>query len=87
MGDIICGIVDKPFFGGVYGLVITKNGITEDSVTNSWQEIKDNPATIGNKKEIIHAGQKNHIVPSYQSELIPSIITLINEIANGEILI
>ncbi len=92
VGDIICGIVDKPFFGGVYGLVITKSGITsrdlmEDALSCTWQEIKDNPATIGNKKEIILAGQKNHIVPSYQSELTPSIITLINEIANGEILI
>ena len=92
VSDIIYGLVDKPLFGGVYGLVISKNGITsrdlmEDSINSSWQEIKDNPARIGNKKDVILIGGKNHIVPSHTSELVPSLITLINEISNNEVLI
>lgn len=90
--DIICGTIDKPLFGGVYGLVFTKHGITsrnlmEDSVESSWQEIKENAAGIGSKKDIVIAGKKNHTIPFHKSELVPSLIILINEIANGEILI
>lgn len=90
--DIICGLVDKSFFGGVYGLVISKNGITsrdlmEDSVSSDWQEIKDNPPFKGDKKDVILVGEKKHIVPVFKSEVIPSLITLINEISNNEIFI
>lgn len=92
VSDIQFGILDKPFFGGVYGLVITKTGITsrdlmEESVTSTWEEISKNPATLGEKKDVILAGQQRHIVPSHASQFVPSIITLINELATGEVLI
>ncbi|MCD9854905.1 hypothetical protein LUD75_09325 [Epilithonimonas sp. JDS] len=86
------GMVDKPLFGGVYGLVITKTGIVsrdlmEDSFASSWQEIQINPAVIGEKKDNIVAGGKTHIVPSHCSEFVPSLIILLNELANGEVVI
>ncbi|MDY3318272.1 hypothetical protein PG637_02475 [Riemerella anatipestifer] len=92
VSEIICGSVDKPLFGGVYGFVFTKDGITsrdlmEDAVSCTWEEIKKFPAQVASKKEEFLAGQKKHIVPSYQSSIIPSLITLINEVANGEIVI
>lgn len=92
VSDIQFGVLDKPFFGGVYGLVITKTGITsrdlmEESVTSTWEEISKNPATLGEKKDVILAGQQRHIVPSHASQFVPSIITLINELATGEVLI
>lgn len=90
VSDIILGVVDKPFFGGVYGLVITLSGITsrdlmEDSVTSTWNEIKQYPATISDKNDTISAGRQNHIIPDYQKEYLPSIILLINELATGEV--
>lgn len=92
VSDIQFGVLDKPFFGGVYGLVITKTGIAsrdlmEESVTSTWEEISKNPATLGEKKDVILAGQQRHIVPAHASQFVPSIITLINELATGEVLI
>lgn len=89
---IICGIVDKPLFGGVYGLVISKSGITsrdlmEKSITSSWNDIRQHPAQTGNKKDTLFAGQQNHIVPGHESANIPAIISLINEIADGEVIL
>lgn len=90
VSDIIVGSVDKPLFGGVYGLVITLTGITsrdlmEDSLSSTWDEIKQYPATIGDKNDTILAGRKVHFVPTFEKDSIPSIITLINELANGEV--
>jgi hypothetical protein len=90
LSDILFGIVDKPFFGGVYGLVITKNGIVsrdlmEDSFSSTWQEIKNNPATLGEKNDVILAGEKRHIIPSHAADAVHSLIILMNELANGEI--
>lgn len=92
VSDIQFGLVDSPLFGGVYGLVITKTGIVsrdlmEDSFASSWQEIQNNPAILGEKKDIILAGGKTHIVPSHASEFVPSLIILINELASGNALI
>ena len=88
--NIIYGMVDKPLFGGVYGLVITKNGITsrdlmEDSQTSTWDEIKADPARNGNKKFEILAGSKIHVVPSHASDIIPALITLINDLSTKEV--
>ena len=90
LSDILFGIVDKPFFGGVYGLVITQNGIVsrdlmEDSFSSTWQEIKNNPATLGEKNDVILAGEKRHIIPSHAADAVHSLIILMNELANGEI--
>lgn len=84
------GMVDNPFFGGVYGLVITKNGIVsrdtmEESLTSSWQEIQNDLAEIGEKDDIILAGGKKHIIPTFQAEFAPALIILINELATGEV--
>lgn len=89
LSDIQFGMVDKPFFGGVYGLVITKDGIVsrdamEDSFTSSWQEIQNDTAKIGEKNDVILAGGKRHVIPTFQTEFAPSLIILINELANGE---
>jgi hypothetical protein len=89
---IIFGTVDKPLFGGVYGLVITRSGITsrdvmEDSMTSSWDEIRQHPATTGDANDAIRAGLKTHIVPMFQKEYTPSIVVLINELATGEVMI
>lgn len=89
LSDVQFGIVDKPFFGGVYGLVITKDGIVsrdamEDSFTSSWQEIQNDTAKIGEKNDVILAGGKRHVIPTFQTEFAPSLIILINELANGE---
>ena len=90
--NIMFGIVDKPFFMGVYGLVISKNGITsrdlmEDIVSSTWAEIKQNPASISSKDDEVLAGQKNHIIPPIYAKSIPPLIVIINEIANAEIVI
>ena len=90
ISEIMFGILDKPFFGSAYGLVITKTGVTsrdamEDSVTSTWDEIKKTPAIVGNKNDIILAGQKKHILPQYQGPSVQYVITLINELANGEV--
>jgi hypothetical protein len=90
VSEIMFGILDKPFFGSAYGLVITKTGVTskdamEGSVTSTWEEIKKTPAIVGNKNDIILAGQKKHIIPQYQGPSVQSVITLINELANGEV--
>lgn len=90
VSDIQFGMVDSPFFGGVYGLVITKTGIVsrdsmEDSFTSSWQDIQNDPAKIGEKNDVILAGGKRHIIPTFQTEFAPSLIILINELANGEV--
>lgn len=89
LSDVQFGMVDKPFFGGVYGLVITKDGIVsrdamEDSFTSSWQDIQNDTAKIGEKNDIILAGGKRHVIPTFQTEFAPSLIILINELANGE---
>lgn len=89
LSDVQFGIVDKPFFGGVYGLVITKDGIVsrdamEDSFTSSWQELQNDPAKMGEKNDVILAGGKLHVIPTFQKEFAPSLIILINELANGE---
>lgn len=88
--NIKYGMVDKPLFGGVYGLAITEKGITsrdlmEDSQTSTWDEIKTDVARNGNKNFEILAGNKIHIVPSHNNDLVPALITLINEIATKEI--
>ena len=90
VSDILFGIVDKPFFGSSYGLVITKAGVTsrdamEDSVTSTWEEIRKTPAIVGPKNDVILAGQKKHVLPQYQSPSVQSVIILINELANGEV--
>ncbi|WP_282143352.1 hypothetical protein [Cellulophaga baltica] len=90
--NIRFGIVDKPLFGGVYGLVLTPDGITsrelmENSVTCSWDAIKANLATTTEKKDVINAGKENHTIPPYYAEFVGAIIILINEIAHGEVLI
>lgn len=90
VSGIIFGMVDKPFFGSVYGVVITQKGITsrdlmEDSVTSTWHDIKKNPATIGEKGDVILAGHQRHVVPSHLTPFVPAIIILINELANGEV--
>ncbi len=87
---IVFGAVDKPLFGGAYGLVITPSGITsrdvmEESMTSSWDEIRQHPATKGDANDAILAGQKTHIVPMFQKEYVPSIVVLINELATGEV--
>jgi hypothetical protein len=92
VADIRFGIVDKPLFGGVYGLVISGKGITsrdlmEESFTSSWQEIAENPAVAGDKNDVILAGGKTHIVPSHSSEYVPQLIILINELATGEVIL
>lgn len=92
LSNVQFGIVDKPLFGGVYGLVITKTGIVsrdlmEDSFASSWQEIQSNPAIMGERKDNFIAGGKTHIVPSHCSEFVPSLIILINELANGDVFI
>lgn len=89
LSDVQFGMVDKPFFGGVYGLVITKDGIVsrdamEDSFTSSWQELQNDPAKMGEKNDVILAGGKLHVIPTFQKEFAPSLIILINELANGE---
>ncbi|RZJ77371.1 MAG: hypothetical protein EOO20_28915 [Chryseobacterium sp.] len=81
--DILYGMVDKPLFSGVYGLVISAKGITsrdlmEESQSSDWQEIKDNPARIADKKDQILIGNKKHIVPASQTDKVPSLIELIN---------
>lgn len=88
--DIRFGVTDKPFFGAPYGLVITPKGITsrdvmEDSITSSWEEIRKNPAAMGEKKDVIIAGFEQHIIPMFQTEFVPSLITLINELSTGEV--
>ncbi|KFC22042.1 hypothetical protein [Epilithonimonas lactis] len=90
LSNIQFGIVDKPFFGGVYGLVITKEGIVsrdsmEDSFASSWQEIRNEPAKIGEKNDVILAGGKRHVIPTFQTESASNLIILINELANGEV--
>ncbi len=89
---IVFGAVDKPLFGGAYGLVITRSGITsrdvmEDSMTSSWDEIRQHPATTGDANDAILAGGKTHIVPMFQKEYTPSIVALLNELATGEVVI
>ncbi len=88
--DILYGMVDKPFFSGVYGLVISAKGITsrdlmEESQSSDWQEIIDNPARIADKKDQILIGNKKHIVPAGQTDKVPSLVELINGLANKEI--
>lgn len=90
VSDIQFGAVDSPLFGGIYGLVLAKSGIVsrdlmEDSFASSWQEIQSDPATTGEKKDVVLAGGKTHIVPSHSAESVPSLIILINELANGEV--
>lgn len=86
------GAVDKSFFGlgGIYGLVITNEGITsrdlmEQPTSVTWNEIKEYPATIGTKKDTFLAGNREHILPIFTTESVPSLVILINEIANGEV--
>ncbi|WP_158976254.1 hypothetical protein [Cellulophaga sp. L1A9] len=86
------GMVDKPLFGGVYGLVLTPEGITsrevmEDSVSSSWEAIRSDLAAVSEKKDVISAGKESHIIPPYYAEFVAPLITLINEIANGDVLI
>ncbi len=90
--DIQFAAVDKPLFGGVYGFVITKNGIVsrdamEESVTSDWKEILNDPATVGEKQDNILVGRKIHVLPMYHKEFTSSIAQLINEIAAGEVLL
>lgn len=90
LSDVLFGIVDKPLFGGVYGLVITRDGIVsrdlmEDRFSSDWQEIKKNPAIPGEKNDIILAGEKRHIIPSHATDALQSLVILLNEIANGEV--
>jgi len=92
IADIQFGAVDKPLFGGVYGFVITKTGIVsrdsmEDSVHSECQEILNNPATVGEKKDNILVAEKTHIVPMHHKEFTSSIALLINEIATGAVLL
>lgn len=83
-------MIDKPFFGSSYGLVITNNGITsrdvmEDAISCTWQEIKTNLAITGEKDDIFYAASKKHIIPQHKSNSLSNLIILINEIALGEI--
>ncbi|ADV50120.1 hypothetical protein Celal_2841 [Cellulophaga algicola DSM 14237] len=92
VSDIKFGMVDKPLFGGAYGLVLTPKGITsrdlmQDSVTSTWDAIRSNLATVTDKKDVINAGKENHIIPPYYAEFVAPLIILINEIANGEVVI
>lgn len=88
------GAVEKSFFGlgGIYGLVITVEGITsrdlmEQPISVTWSEVKEHPAKFGEKKDTIIAGNKEHILLINSGEIIPSLIILVNEIANGEIIL
>lgn len=88
------GSVDKSFFGlgSVYGLVLTKEGITsrdlmEQPISVTWGEIKAYPATLGEKKDVFVAGNQSHIVPIHQSEFVPSLVVLINEVATGKVIL
>lgn len=88
--DIIAGSVDKPFFSSVYGFVITPTGIAsrdvmEECLFSTWEEIRQHPATPGSKGDEILAGQKTHIIPPFNKQYAPFIITLINELASGEV--
>ncbi len=90
VADLMYGIVDKPLFGGVYGLVISQNGIIsrdlmEDSVTTTWAEMKENPASVGPKKDVIQSGDKQHVVPSHHADMVSNLIILLNEIANQQV--
>lgn len=88
------GAVEKSFFGlgGIYGLVITSEGITsrdlmEQPISVTWSEVKEHSARLGEKKDTIIAGNKEHILLINSGEIIPSLIILVNEIANGEIIL
>lgn len=88
--DILYVILDKPLFSSPYGMVITKTGIVsrdfgEESVTSSWEEIKNSPAVLGEEEADFNIGDKKHVIPSYQKEHLPTIINLINEIAEEKV--
>lgn len=88
--DILYVILDKPLFSNPYGMVITKIGIVsrdfgEESVTSSWEEIKNSPAVLGEEEEDFNIGDKKHVIPSYQKEHLSLITNLINEIAEGKV--
>ncbi|WP_177763826.1 hypothetical protein [Flavobacterium sp. I3-2] len=90
ISDIKYAMIDKPFFGSSYGLVITNNGITsrdvmEDAISCTWQEIKTNLAIAGEKDDIFYAAAKKHVIPQHKSNSLSNLIILINEIALGEI--
>jgi hypothetical protein len=90
ISDILYGIVDKPFFGGVYGLVLTPNGISsrealEKCKTSTWDQVAEFKAIKGEEDFIFLIGTKKHYIPSYQKEHLSAVITLINEIAEGKV--
>lgn len=90
ISDILYGVVDKPFFGGVYGLVLTPNGISsrealEKCKTSTWDQVAEFKAIKGEEDFIFLIGTKKHYIPNYQKEHLSSVITLINEIAEGKV--
>lgn len=92
VSDILYAMIDKPFFGSPYGVVITKNGITsrdvmEDPISCTWQEIKNGPAVLGEKKDEFYAASKKHVIPSFNSDSLPNMMILLNELASGEVTI
>jgi len=88
--NILYGMVDKPFFGSPYGIVITNEGIVsrdvmEDPISSTWVEIKKKLAIEGEKVDIFYAAAKKHVIPLHKSNSLSSLIILINEIALGEV--
>ena len=88
---ILLGSLAAPLlFGGLYGFVLTKEGLIsrdlmEEAVRSSWQEIKEHPAQKSQEGDAFTIGDKKHFIPAHQKEYLEPFLTLINEIAQGEV--
>ena len=88
---ILLGSLAAPLlFGGLYGFVLTNEGLIsrdlmEEAVRNSWQEIKEHPAQKSQEGDAFTIGDKKHFIPAHQKEYLEPFLTLINEIAQGEV--
>ena len=88
---ILLGSLAAPLlFGGLYGFVLTNEGLIsrdlmEEAVRSSWQEIKEYPAQKSQEGDAFTIGHKKHFIPAHQKEYLEPFLTLINEIAQGEV--
>lgn len=86
----VYGLIFKSILGGNIGLVITRAGIVsrdlmEPVAYSSWDEIGSTPARAGEKANQILVGEQLHVIPDQYETLTPSLITLVNEVANGTV--
>ncbi|MDR0228711.1 MAG: hypothetical protein LBI72_06560 [Flavobacteriaceae bacterium] len=92
ISNILYGIVDKPLFGAVYGLVLTPTGVSsrdlmEKCISSTWEQIAETNACKGKEEAVLMIGSKKHIIPTYQKAHLNSIIELINGIAQGKVIL